>query len=1285
MRSVLLILVVLAAAGGIAWYLIDGNLDGEGDDPFGGDAVEDGEGDEGPGLTAAGTKRRRAPAETRGQCWIQGTVKRGGEAVAAEIELRHVESIDPRNPFGTRAESAMIARMLDSGVSTKDVLQSTTAGADGKYSFRGLAPGRYEVRATTEDGAMGFATASLPAHGARVEATIEIPTGDGTLVGRVVHADGRPYRGLVIVSSAFGMAAMFLGGGDVRPTYTDAEGRFKMGGLVPGKVSVSAIVPGVMRVMGPPATVPHEGEYLLTIDGGGVDTKGRVIRAADETPIEGATVFGGGGDPETSFSIRSTKSDADGRFSILLPVGRGGGMIVQAEGYAPKNVNLRGDAPEEVTVTMVALGKIVGRVVAKENGTPVTGVTLFAKGSDRAGGMPSASSAVTDADGRYTLDNVTPGSISVHALGAGWVSVGYSGSQTGDASPYAAQVEPGETAELDLEVIPGAKASGRVTTSGGEPVAGAVVEASGEGGRNDVFLVLLGLGSSFGATVTDEEGRYEIDVLAPGSNYKITARAPEHPDVESETFTATAGKTVTIDLVVAAPRWLSVRVVDAEGGGAIAGAAVVLQQGSGTGMDIRNFLGGGGIRTDAKGVARVGPLREGELKLSVTAAGYVTKSSVEVQDAVGEAPTFTVELTRGLVIAGRVTLPADVPVQTARVTVRRDGGTGQRWFHERPTVSADGSFRLDTIEEAGSYKVKGEAKWKERTFRAEMEVDAGTNDLVLELKVVEREAAGTIVFTVIDADGKSVPSGRVALRQQSDGGNATNYRSLSSGKVTFRDVKPGAELWVEVYDLVGNRGALLQGPYSAADAEVELRLPVSQVIAGRALRPDGRGAGGVRITAKAKHPETDSGHANDHGKGVSDGDGNFRVRGLGELEYELTFTVPKEFAPVPAQTVRAGGGDVVVQLRAGARATLTVLDFEGHPVPGAYAYARPEGKGREGWRGNRELPRADQDVLQPFQFKHHGMIRLRGLDPDATFHLTVSAPNGRKDLKGLNREGWRPADETLKLARAWSISGVVKDQNGKPAQGISVRARREGTEKWDKSSHSDEQGRFDLRELDAGRYELEARASGVTYSSPAAAAGPGSTQPVNKPDVKVVRAGTQNVALKVDTGERLVVRVRGMQAESGGWGTAMLRTADGSHSLSGGWDGPGRVTFQGLRAGVDYTLWIVGIPGNRYVHAKDVRAQSDLLEVDTKEGFRIHGRVTVPEGVALSRVGIGAGSREGYNAHTRVDAKTGTFEFEGLPAGSYHLSAHAWHDGKSYRGSAVVNTGGEAEIVLTPR
>jgi len=1275
MRSLLLVLVVLAAAGGIAWYLIDGNVDGTGDDPFGGDALEDGEGDEGPGLTAAGTKRRRAPAETRGQCWIQGTVTRGGEAVEAEIELRHVESIDPRNPFGTRAESAMIARMLDSGVSTKDVLQSTTAGADGKYSFRGLAPGRYEVRATTEDGAMGFATASLPAHGARVEAAIEIPTGNETLAGRVVHADGRPYRGLVVISSTFGMAAMFLGGGDVHPAYTDAEGRFKIGGLVPGKVSVSAIVPGVMRVMGPPATVPHEGEYLLTIDGGGVDTKGRVISAADETPIEGATVFGGGGDPETSFSIRSTKSDADGRFSILLPVGRGGGMIVQAEGYAPKNVNLRDDAPEEVTVTMVALGKIVGRVVTKENGTPVTGVTLFAQGSDRAGGMPGASSTVTDADGRYTLDNVTPGSISVHALGAGWVSVGYSGSQAGDASPYAVQVEPGETAELDLEVIPGAKASGRVTTSGGEPVAGAVVQASGEGGRNDVFLVLLGLGSSFGATVTDEEGRYEIDVLAPGSNYKITARAPEHPDVESETFTATAGKTVTIDLEMTAPRWLTVRVVEAEGGGAIAGAAVVLQQGSGTGMDIRNFLGGGGIRTDAKGVARVGPLREGELKLSVTAAGYVTKSSVEVQDAVGEAPTFTVELTRGLVIAGRVTLPADVPVQTARVTVRRDGGTGQRWFHERPTVSADGSFRLDTIEDAGSYKVKCEAKWKDRTFRAEMDVDAGTDDLALELKEVEREAAGTIVFTVIDADGKSVPSGRVALRQESDGGNATNYGSLSSGRVTFRDVKPDAELWVEVYDLVGNRGALLQGPYSAADTEIELRLPVSQVIAGRALGPDGKGAGGVRITARAMHPETDSGHANDHGKGVSDGDGNFQVRGLGELEYELTFTVPKEFAPVPAQTVRAGGGNIVIRLRAGARATLTVLDFEGKPVPGAYAHARPAGKGPEGWRRNRELPRADQD----------GMIRLRGLDPDVTFNLTVTAPQGRKDLKSLKLEGWRPADETLKLARAWSISGVVKDQNGKAAQGTRVRARREGTKGWEKSAHTGDDGRFVLRELDAGRYELEARASGVTYTSPAAAAGPGSTQAVNKPDVKVVRAGTKNVALTVDTGERLVVRVRGMQAVSGGGGTAMLRTADGSHSLSGGWEGPGRATFQGLRAGVDYTLWIVGLPGNRYVHAKDVRAQSDVLEVDTKEGFRITGRVIVPEGVALSRVGIGAGSSEGYNAHTRVDAKTGTFEFEGLPAGSYHLSAHAWHDGKSYHGSAKANTGGEAEIVLAPR
>ena len=116
--------------------------------------------------------------------------------------------------------------------------------------------------------------------------------------------------------------------------------------------------------------------------------------------------------------------------------------------------------------------KVSGRVVTKENGTPVEGVTIFARGDSGRGGFPVANSTVTDVDGRYVLANAAPGAMNIHALGAGWVSVGYGGQ--GGGTPFVAEVEPGETTELDIEVIPGARASGSVTTPSGDPIVNSV-------------------------------------------------------------------------------------------------------------------------------------------------------------------------------------------------------------------------------------------------------------------------------------------------------------------------------------------------------------------------------------------------------------------------------------------------------------------------------------------------------------------------------------------------------------------------------------------------------------------------------------------------------------------------------------------------------------------------------------------------------------------------------------------------------------------------------------------
>ena len=89
--------------------------------------------------------------------------------------------------------------------------------------------------------------------------------------------------------------------------------------------------------------------------------------------------------------------------------------------------------------------------------------------------------------------------------------------------------------------------------------------------------------------------------------------------------------------------------------------------------------------------------------------------------------------------------------------------------------------------------------------------------------------------------------------------------------------------------------------------------------------------------------------------------------------------------------------------------------------------------------------------------------------------------------------------------------------------------------------------------------------------------------------------------------------------------------------------------------------------------------------MDAKEGQAITGRVTLPDGVPLQSVGIGAGSSQGFNAQARADPKTGTFSIEGLPPGTYSLHAHAWHEGTSYQGTGKAVAGGDVTLELKKR
>lgn len=178
-------------------------------------------------------------------------------------------------------------------------------------------------------------------------------------------------------------------------------------------------------------------------------------------------------------------------------------------------------------------GRIRGRVVAAETGTPIRRAQVRISGPDI-----GSKAALTDAEGRYEFRDLPAGRFSLNASKSGYVSVQY-----GQTRPFeqGRQIELADKQTLDkadINMPRGSVISGRIVDEFGEPVADAMVTAMRQtwmGGRRR--LVPAGRMSQ-----TNDLGQYRMYGLPPG-DYFVSATLRNAETMLFDVMGATGGPT----------------------------------------------------------------------------------------------------------------------------------------------------------------------------------------------------------------------------------------------------------------------------------------------------------------------------------------------------------------------------------------------------------------------------------------------------------------------------------------------------------------------------------------------------------------------------------------------------------------------------------------------------------------------------------------------------------------------------------------------------------------------